>query len=429
MGAYFLPMTTMYNDDNIGTVAELRIFLATADIFSIKLHCPPRGRADWVYERLVRFKYQTLKSKKDKSTVMEYLRIVSGFCEKQLDRHIAAYKKGKKLCRSYHRHSFTPTYTRADAELLAKTDDIHAGIYGKLNGMAIQEICKQEYERGNTQYRNLDRVSVATIYRLRQTKRYREQSQSIARTKPIQCSIGKRKKPEPNGQPGFIRVDTVHQGDYEGQKGVYHLDLVDEVLQWQVPFSVEELAMNTVGPAIEKALEYFPFIIQGMHSDPGGEFINEVVAALLKKMKIDQTKSRPGKCNDNALVECKNGAVIRKHMGYAHIPQPFAARINRFYQQHFIPYINFHRPSLFPTIITDEKGKERRIYRRQDCMTPYKRFLSLENPEQYLGEGWTLERLETMATEKSPNEAAGDMQQAKQKLKELIDQAFDELTK
>jgi hypothetical protein len=418
----------MYNDDSIGTVEQLRTFLVTADIFSIKLHCSRKERAQWVYDRLVRFRYQTLR-KRDKSTVREYLLKVSGYKKRQIDRHIDAYKNGKKLCQSYKRHAFTQTYTKVDAERLAKTDDLHAGEHGKLHGMAVQEICKEEYERGEQRYGNLAHASVATIYRLRQTKRYKEQCQSIEKTKPKQNSIGIRKKPEPHGQPGFLRVDTVHQGDYEGKKGVYHLNPVDEVTQWEVPFAVQELAMNTVGPALEEAFEEFPFVIQSAHSDPGGEYLNEIVEALFVRLGVDQTKSRPGKCTDNALVECKNGVVIRKHMGYAHIPQPFAARINQFYKKHFIPYLNFHRPCMFPTIEVDAKGREQRIYYRKDCMTPYKKFLSLKEPEQYLREGWTLERLERMAKEKTPNQAVSDMKRSKQELKILIDKAFDELTK
>lgn len=419
-------MTTMFNDENIRSLDDIRTFLDAAEVFDLDPRCSRKERARWVHERLVRFKYLTLR-KRDKSTVFAYLLRVSGLCEKQLDRHIAAYKRGEKLCRPYERHTFAPVYTHADVEFLAHTDDLHAGEHGKLNGMAIQEICVEERRRGNARFDHLAAASVATIYRLRQTKRYREQSQSISRTKPVQNGIGIRRKPEPEGIPGFVRVDTVHQGDYENRKGVYHLNLVDEVIQWEAPFAVEELAMSTVGPAIEEALGFFPFTIQNVHSDPGGEFINEVVAALLQRLVIVQTKSRPRKCNDNALAECKNGAIIRKHLGYAHIPQPFASRINAFYRFHFIPYLNFHRPCLFPEVRVDKKGKEKRLYRRKDCMTPYRKFLSLEKPEQYLKEGWTLEKLARMAAEKTPNEAAADMQRAKQELRRAVEQAWKHL--
>ena len=49
------------------------------------------------------------------------------------------------------------------------------------------------------------------------------------KTKPAPVKIGERTKPINNGQPGFLRVDSVHQGDKDGEKGVYHINLVDEV--------------------------------------------------------------------------------------------------------------------------------------------------------------------------------------------------------
>jgi transposase InsO family protein len=68
-------------------------------------------------------------------------------------------------------------------------------------------------------------------------------------------------------------------------------------------------------------MEAFPFVIQGFHADNGSEYINQRVAERLNKLLIEFTKSRSRPTNDNALVESKNGAVVRKHLGYAHIPQ------------------------------------------------------------------------------------------------------------
>ena len=56
---------------------------------------------------------------------------------------------------------------------------------------------------------------------------------------------------------------------------------------------------------LQEALKYFPFIIVGFHSDNGGENINGSVSSVLQKLLIEQTKSRSGKCNDNALIESK----------------------------------------------------------------------------------------------------------------------------
>jgi transposase InsO family protein len=87
----------------------------------------------------------------------------------------------------------------------------------------------------------------------------------------------------------------------------------------------------------EAMLRQFPFRICGFHSDNGSEFINHTVASLLNKLLVEQTKSRPRRSNDNGLVEAKNGAVIRKHMGYGHIRSEHAEAIEAFLRRAFQP--------------------------------------------------------------------------------------------
>jgi len=227
-------------------------------------------------------------------------------------------------------------------------------------------------------------------------------------------SIGERRRPNPQGQPGFLRVDTVHQGDREGAKGVYHINAVDEVTQWQVVGATPAISEAWLEPLLEAMIEQFPFRIRGFHSDNGSEFVNHTVQKLLNKLLIEQTKSRPRRSNDNGLVESKNGAVIRKHMGYTHIAAPHAGRVQRFYQQHFNPYLNFHRPCGQPAIESDAKGKQKRVYRHYQ--TPWETFQKLPQAAGYLKSGRTLAALGRMAQAESDTAAARRMQQAKQKL-------------
>jgi transposase InsO family protein len=146
--------------------------------------------------------------------------------------------------------------------------------------------------------------------------------------------IGERRRPDPQGRPGYLRVDTVHQGDTEDAKGVYHINAVDEVTQWEIATAVEGISEAYLEPVLTTMLNQFPFVIHGFHSDNGSEFINQTVAKLLSKLMIQQTKSRPRHSNDNGLAETKNGAVIRKHMGWGHIPARHAERIQQFYNAH-----------------------------------------------------------------------------------------------
>ena len=156
-------------------------------------------------------------------------------------------------------------------------------------------------------------------------------------------------------------------------------------------------------------------MIRGFHSDNGSEFINDPVAGLLKRMLIEQTKSRPRRSNDNGLVESKNGAVIRKHMGYGYIEQKQAADIDAFYRRDFKPYLNFHRPCGQPERIRDAQGKEKFVYRRY--ATPWEILRALESAlpqaEHYLKSGLSIERLDRMAQQHSDTESARRMQKAK----------------
>jgi hypothetical protein len=243
---------------------------------------------------------------------------------------------------------------------LAEVDEAHE----TLSGPATPKILYREFhEFGNSGYQRLAQISMAHIYNLRKSGTYRKRRIAYQATRPTAVSIGERRKPDPQGRPGYLRLDTVHQGDRDGKKGVYHINAVDEVTQWQVVGAAEQISEAWLMPVLEAMMEQFPFLIRGFHSDNGSEFINHTVAKLLNKLLVEQTKSRPRRSNDNGLVESKNGAVVRKHMGYGHIEGGHAEAINQFYREHFNPYLNFHRPCGVPEVVTSDKGKQRRVYR------------------------------------------------------------------
>jgi hypothetical protein len=405
-------MVMSFDDSLLSTIGNLRMFNeGTLPITFRPLR--REERAQWIRSTLIRFKYMALK-RTEKQVAQRYIAKISDLSHAQLARHIAAYRNGTPIRTRYVRHRFPVWYTSTDAELLAATDNAH----GRLNGKAMQEICAAQYAAGDHRFIRLARISPAQVYRLRQTRRYREEALTIEKTKPRQVSIGERRKPEPSGAPGFLRVDTVHQGDFGKEKGVYHINLVDEVTQWEVIVAVEQISEECVEPALAAAFGLFPFHIKNFHSDNGGEYINDVVHQFLVRWKTKQTKGRPRHSNDNGLAETKNGAVIRKHMGYRHIPQPYASRINVFYREHLIPYLNFHCPCAFPKVDVLPNGKK--IVKYKEYKTPLKKFLSLEKPEQYLRPGISLDDLRREASRKLPNQAAEGMQEAKQKLFSIL---------
>ncbi len=224
-----------------------------------------------------------------------------------------------------------------------------------------------------------------------------------------------RKAPAPEGRPGFIRIDSVHQGDQDGIKGLYHINAVDCVTQWEVVASVQTISEAHLLPVIEQMLEQFPFEIVGFHADNGSEYVNHRVAKLLDKLKIEFTRSRPRHSNDNGLAETKNGAVVRKEFGYVHIPQRHATRFNIYCVEYLNPFLNFHRPCLFATDKLDSKkpGRIKRVYRPQDAMTPLDKLASLPNVHSCLREGITLEHLRELATALSDVQAAEELNAAR----------------
>ena len=214
----------------------------------------------------------------------------------------------------------------------------------------------------------------------------------------------------------------------DGLKGVYHINAVDIVTQWELVASVEHISEAYLLPVISLLLAGFPFVIRGFHSDSGSEYVNHKTAALLEKLRVEFTKSRPRQTNDNALAECKNGAVIRKAMGYSHIPQKYAAAINEFYTDALNPYLNFHgpRPPSRPCYFAAEEidangprpvaGKIRKTYPHDQIMTPWERLKATPAYENYLKPGITTESLEHDANALSDNDAARHVQEARKRL-------------
>jgi transposase InsO family protein len=366
---------------------------------------------DWVERTLVRHEYGGLE-RPDKGVVRLYLAQMTGLSRAQVTRLIADYREtGRVVAAPYQRSRFAKIYTARDVGLLAYVDRAH----GNLSGPATRRILEREYrEYGQAVYQRLAGISVAHLYRLRGTEAYRKRNTSYQPTRPTPIPIGERRKPRPQGQPGFLRIDTVHQGDQDGCKGLYHINAVDEVTQWEIVAATPQISELWLLPVLEAMLQQFPFVIRGFHSDNGSEFINYTVARLLGKLLIEQTRSRPHRSGDNGLVESKNGAIIRKLIGYGYIGAQHAAAVDRFHREHLNPYLNFHRPCAVPTVLTQANGKRRRVYQR--WATPFELLQEVPQCESFLRAGVTVGELERIAQQQTDTEAALAMQGAKRKL-------------
>ncbi len=367
----------------------------------------------WVEATLLGQEYFR-QGKKPRGLIRTYLSKMSGRSLAQVTRLIRQDRQSGHIpAPAYRRHRFPRQYTDRDVALLAEVDQAHAW----LSGPATRHILEREFEVfGKREFQRLAGISVSHLYNLRQSPRYRQCAARWEPTRPSSVSIGERRRPEPNGRPGYVRVDTVHQGDWEGAKGVYHLNAVDAVTQWEVLGATARISEHSLVPVLEAVLHQFPFAILGFHVDNGSEYINHTVARLLNKLLAEFTKSRSCRSLDNALVEGKNGAIIRKHLGWGHIPAEHAERIDQFYRKYLNPYLNFHRPCGFAQVVTDPRGKRKRIYPAKGYRTPYEKLKSLPQAEQYLKPGLSFTQLDRWAHGMSDTECARRMQQALQEL-------------
>jgi len=404
------------NDGNILSIAQLQNFLSGVGAVSFSINRRGNGNKqamyDWVGNLISQVRYFS-SPKKERGIVIKYVQSITGLSKGHIKKLVRKKKqRGKLLLSAERKNTFPTRYNSSDIARLIETDNAH----GRLSGPATRRILQREYwEFGRKEFEMISHLSVSPLYNLRKSKRqYLSQILFREKTRAVDRNIGERRKPQAEGKPGFLRVDSVHQGDWDKEKGVYHINLVDEATQWEIVGGAEGISEYFLSPLLAELIHRFPFAILGFHSDNGSEYINYVVAELLKKLLIDQTKSRSRRTNDNALVEGKNGAVIRKHMGRVYIHKRYAREINLFYRENMDEYLNFHRPCGFATDKTTDQGKITKVYDRY--LTPYEKLKTIPDWEKYLKPQMTKEKLESEAKKLSDNQTAEKMQKAKSKL-------------
>ncbi len=239
------------NVSQLERIEELKKFLEGTQpvIFSVTTNI--EDRSAWVQKTLIKFTYMTL-GKYEKGIVKQYILKITGYSRQQFTRLTLQYRKAGWIRKKTNvtRTSFKTHYTPKDILLLAKTDELH----GTLNGHTTKKICERAYNKFEQQeYERLATISASHIYNLRKSTTYKRQRWIYEETKPKVSKIGERRKPRPNGKPGYIRIDTVHQGDLDGEKGVYHINAVDEVTQFEVVCTVEKISE-----------QYFPFFFENI---------------------------------------------------------------------------------------------------------------------------------------------------------------------
>jgi hypothetical protein len=404
------------------TLDQVQAFLDGSAALTLAVAERPAAYA-WMAETLRRFGYARL-HRQARGLLLRYLAKVSGLSRQQVTRLVAQWRASGRITdrRGPPAAPFARRYTRADIALLAEVDALH----GTLSGPATRKLCERAYRVfADARFERLAGISNGHLYNLRHGATYQRHRGTVTKTRPVQVAIGERRPPTPYGRPGYLRVDSVHQGDRDGLKGVYLINTVDAITQFQFVGAVERISERFLLPVLEQLLSDFPFPILGFHADNGSEYINHRVAALLNKLQVSEfTKSRARQTNDNALVESKNGSVVRKHLGYAHIPSRFASRVHHFTRTVLSPYLNFHRPCFFPIEVVDRKGRIRKRYRYDTLMTPYEALKAVPEAHQYLRPGLTFAALDAIAYGVSDNDADRHLNQARATLFRSINKAL-----
>lgn len=418
-------MIVSIHTKRIKTLDQVRAFLEGLGPAEFRTHDRAETYA-FVRDTLVCFGYHHRLGRPEKGLVKRYVERVTGLSRAQVTRLVAQHRR----CGNLRDHRlkppakpFTRRYTAHDAALLAEVDEA----FGQPSGPAVKVILRRMHETfGDVRFERLAGISNGHVYNLRKTRRYRTGRLDFRETRATPVSIGVRRKPRPNGRPGFLRVDTVHLGDLNGRKGIYVINVVDEVTQFQHLGAVPRITFRFLEPVLEGLISAFPFTVHAFHADNGSEYVNHRVADLLSRLHIpDFTKSRPRHTNDNALVEGKNAAVVRRWLGHLHVPHSLVPAVNAFLRDHLCPLINFHRPCLFPTEVTSANGRIRRIYRQRDVSTPLDRLRGLPDSSSFLRPGVTFSRLDRAALAKSDLQAAQLARKARAKLLHAISQARD----
>ena len=411
------------NEAQVCSLEQVLQVLAGTQALEFRQAEDDEGRYAWVESVLGRLNYRVL-PRGDRGPVLAYLQRLSGYSRAQITRLVSRWVGGKRLVKEYRapEHAFARRYTPADVALLAEVDRAMNTLSGPATACVLR---RQRDVFGDARFARLGAISVGHLYNLRNSAPYRAHRVVLTKTRPTKAvTIGVRKAPAPDGRAGFIRIDSVHQGDLDGTKGLYHVNAVDCVTQWEVVATVHTISEAHLLPVIEQMLEQFPFEILGFHADNGSEYVNHKVAKMLDKLRIEFTRSRPRQSNDNGLAETKNGAVVRKLFGYTHIPQRHATRFNVFCVEYLNPFLNFHRPCLYATDVADPKkpGRIKRVYRPKNAMTPLDKLTSLPAVTTFLRPGITLEHLHALAMALTDVQAAEELCEARAALFKRVPQ-------
>jgi len=202
-----MMMVIMMNDSKVNTIAQIKNFLSETEAIEFNKKSKKEAYC-WIKDTLSKFNYVIL-SKKEKGLIRRYLMKITGYSKSQLTRQIHQYRKeGQVRIKEYARHKFQKKYTSYDISLLAQTAQLH----DSPNGAALKKTLERMagvYQK--EEYQNIANISVSHIYNLKKKVHYLRSAFFYQKTyKGKGKVLGVRCKPQPQGRPGYLRVDTIH---------------------------------------------------------------------------------------------------------------------------------------------------------------------------------------------------------------------------
>lgn len=341
-------------------------------------------------EYLTKMKPRYLKASTDKKTQMldEYCaatKMNRKYVTRLLSPRISLKEKKERV-----RRKRAPTYGKDVVAALKKIWEVldlpcAERLKPMIGEMLVQLVRWKEVAVSEDVKAKLLRMSVSTIRRRLSSVRTNVVRKICGTTKPgslLKSQIPIRTSSWEESRAGYCELDTVaHCGSSLSGDFAYTLNITDILTGWSEEDAFIGKAQSRVIPALDRMKQRLPFPLKGADPDNGSEFINGAMIRYCMKNKIEFTRGRPYKKNDNAHIEQKNWTHVRKVFGYVRVEeQEIVDLMNDLYRNEIRLYKNFFQPVMK---LVDKKrvGKhQQRIKRVYDIpKTPYHRVLDCQD--------------------------------------------------
>jgi hypothetical protein len=322
-----------------------------------------------------------LKAKKaEKKRILDEFIAATGYHRKYA---IRILKHGRPR-RSNKKHGLPKVYRGEVVVALEQIWEVCGRICSKRLHPFLPEMVKVLERCGELQLpaetkRLLLQMSSATIDRCLGPARFEHPSHGLSTTKPgslLKKAIPVRTfTPWDEDKPGFLEIDLVAHcgGSVEGQY-INTLTCVDLSTGWIECLAVHHRTQQAVFEAIRSMRTRLPFLLLGLDSDNGGEFINALLYQYCLSEEITFTRSRPYQKNDQAHVEQKNWSVVRRLIGYDRFETEDEYLLLQSIYTDLRLYANFFQPVL--KLVSKEHVDKKLIKRYDTAATPYQRVLA-----------------------------------------------------